>query len=73
MFDALSMRRPYKEPWPLDRIMQALHEGTGSHFDPEMVPVFASILPQVLQVKQRWDQREADKGEPFSASALLPP
>lgn len=73
VFDALSMRRPYKEPWPLDRIMQALHDGTGSHFDPEMAPVFASILPQVLQVKQRWDQREADEGEPFSASALLPP
>ncbi|WP_200930669.1 HD domain-containing phosphohydrolase [Pseudorhodoferax sp. Leaf274] len=73
VFDALSMRRPYKEPWPLERIMLALHEGAGSHFDPDMVPVFASILPQVLEVKQRWDQREADEGEPFSASALLPP
>lgn len=72
VFDALSMRRPYKEPWPLERIMATLHEGAGRHFDPALVPLFASILPQVLQVKERWDARELEDAERFSTSSIQP-
>ncbi|KQP22888.1 HD domain-containing phosphohydrolase [Pseudorhodoferax sp. Leaf267] len=61
VFDALSMRRPYKEAWPLDRIMAMLHEGSGSHFDPALVAVFDTILPRILEVKNSWDQREMDE------------
>ena len=56
VFDALSMKRPYKEPWPLDRIMETLHQDKGSHFDPRLIDIFDSILPQILEIKAKWDQ-----------------
>ena len=59
VFDALSMKRSYKEAWPLDRVMAALREGEGSHFEPRLLRLFESILPQVLEIKAQWDAREA--------------
>lgn len=58
VFDALSMRRPYKEPWPLDRILAELREGAGRHFDPSLIEAFFGILPRILAVKEEWDTRE---------------
>jgi len=37
VFDALSSRRSYKEPWPLPRILDYLREQRGRHFDPAIV------------------------------------
>lgn len=59
VFDALSMRRPYKEPWPLERILTELRQGAGRHFDPSLVETFFGILPRILSVKEEWDRREA--------------
>ncbi len=61
VFDALSMKRPYKEAWPLDRIMANLREGSGKHFDPRMVDLFVLILPRILEIKAGWDARESGK------------
>ncbi len=58
VFDALSMKRPYKEPWPLDKIMAHLAAGSGVHFDPELVTVFMSILPEILAIQGCWDDAE---------------
>lgn len=59
VFDALTMVRPYKEAWPIDRAVSTIENSAGSHFDPEMIEVFLSILPRILEVKHLWDQREA--------------
>jgi response regulator RpfG family c-di-GMP phosphodiesterase len=40
VFDALTSRRPYKEPFSLDLAFQLISEGSGKHFDPEIVRVF---------------------------------
>lgn len=40
VFDALSTVRPYKEAWPLERVLQTLREGAGSHFDPRLLALF---------------------------------
>ncbi len=61
VFDALSVRRSYKEPWPVDRILANLREGAGAHFDPDLVALFHSIMPQILQIKQDWDLRESEE------------
>lgn len=58
VFDALTMRRPYKEAWPIDRVMTTLREGSGNHFEPRLVERFESILPQVLEIKAVWDSRD---------------
>lgn len=59
VFDALAVRRSYKEAWPIERVVAALREGAGSHFEPAMVDTFLSILPRILDLKAIWDEREA--------------
>lgn len=59
VFDALSMKRPYKEPWPLDRIMARLAADSGVHFDPELVLLFTDILPEILAIQSRWNKADA--------------
>lgn len=58
VFDALTMKRPYKEAWPIDLVMATLREGAGAHFEPRLVKLFESILPQILDIKATWDARE---------------
>jgi len=58
VFDALSMKRPYKEAWPLERVMATLRAGAGSHFDPSLIAAFEGCLPRILELKADWDQRE---------------
>lgn len=58
VFDALGMKRPYKEAWPIDKIMATLHTGNGNHFDPFLIETFASILPKIVEIKKEWDTRE---------------
>lgn len=55
VFDALSMKRPYKEPWPLERVVQTLEQGSGTHFDPRLLVVFLGMLPEILDIQSRWE------------------
>ncbi|MCK9607759.1 MAG: response regulator [Methylomonas sp.] len=70
VFDALSMKRPYKEPWPLERILAALDEGSGSHFEPRLVETFKSILPSILEIKVSWDALETNDGENIKVEVI---
>ena len=54
VFDALTARRPYKEPWSIDDTLAHLRAQAGKHFDPDMVEVFIAQLPQLLVIKERW-------------------
>jgi putative nucleotidyltransferase with HDIG domain len=49
VFDALTSQRPYKEPFSFDRAMAMLEEGRGTHFDPELLDVFAPIAPKLYR------------------------
>ncbi len=59
VFDALSMKRPYKDPWPLEKIKHHVLDSAGSHFDPDMVQVFERVLPQLLAVREQWHAADA--------------
>ncbi len=59
VFDALTMKRPYKEAWPLERVMDTLQEGSGTHFDPRLLKCFMDILPRIYRIKVEWDARES--------------
>jgi putative two-component system response regulator len=61
VFDALSMQRPYKEPWPIGKIVDYLQAGAGVHFDPELVLVFCSILPQLLVIQKSWADKASSR------------
>ena len=60
VFDALSMKRPYKEPWAIGQIIDYIHAGAGAHFDPELVIIFTGILPQILAIQNQW-MEQAEK------------
>lgn len=40
VFDALISKRPYKEPWPIDRAYDYIRRDSGTHFDPDCVQAF---------------------------------
>ena len=43
VFDALTSRRPYKEPLSFDDTMEILENARGSHFDPALLDAFHGI------------------------------
>ncbi|MBV6340501.1 HD-GYP domain-containing protein [Candidatus Magnetobacterium casense] len=43
VFDALTSKRPYKEPFSYDKTVDILKQGRGSHFDPDILDVFLTI------------------------------
>jgi HD-GYP domain-containing protein (c-di-GMP phosphodiesterase class II) len=49
VFDALTSRRPYKEPFALDEAVRILREGRGSFFDPELIDAFAGIATSLYE------------------------
>lgn len=46
VFDALTSRRPYKQPFSLEQAMEILRKGRGTHFD----PIF---LDKILEIASR--------------------
>lgn len=58
VFDALTMKRPYKEAWSIDKAFDLLQKDSGSHFEPELVEHFMSIKEIILEIKNFWDQQE---------------
>lgn len=71
VFDALTMIRPYKDAWPLEKVLATLQDGSGSHFDPAIVGTFLSILPRILALRDEWAVREARYDGDFSAKEEL--
>lgn len=57
VFDALTMARPYKEVWSVERALSTLNEMAGSHLDKRLVDIFMQIMPQILEIKAKWDNK----------------
>ncbi|MDD2309268.1 MAG: response regulator [Desulfuromonadaceae bacterium] len=54
VFDALTSERPYKKAWSVAEAVEELRKQSGSHFDPELVEHFMTILPGVLMIGERF-------------------
>ncbi len=50
VFDALTSRRPYKEPFSFEASFEMIAEGSGKHFDPEIVRVFTNNKTRIYQL-----------------------
>ncbi|MEO5369018.1 MAG: response regulator [Magnetococcus sp. DMHC-1] len=59
VFDALTMRRPYKEPWSIDASMAEIRKNSGTHFEPRLADLFEKILLEIVQIKNEWDEKGA--------------
>lgn len=61
VFDALTSRRPYKEPMSLDQSLEILRKDAGSHFDPALVEAFARIAPALFRRLSEMTEAEAEE------------
>jgi len=43
VFDALTSRRPYKEPMSYEEAMDIIEKGRGAHFDPRLLDLFSGL------------------------------
>ncbi len=58
VLDALISRRPYKEPWPLEKALAFIQGEAGKHFDPALVERFQTLRPQVAAILQQFQDPE---------------
>ncbi len=58
VFDALTSVRPYKPAWSVEKTVDLIHSERGRHFDPAVVDAFAKVLPEFLELMERF----SDKG-----------
>lgn len=54
VYDALSSRRVYKEPWDEARVLETLRAQSGKQFDPEMIDAFFSCLDSIQSIAERY-------------------
>ena len=52
VFDALSSKRCYKEPMPLEKVLEIMKSDAGTHFDPNLVELFLNSLDRFLEIKE---------------------
>jgi PAS domain S-box-containing protein len=48
VYDALTSNRPYREAWTKERALEHILGEAGTHFDPEVVRAFVSLLSSTL-------------------------
>jgi response regulator RpfG family c-di-GMP phosphodiesterase len=58
VFDALSSRRIYKEPWSDKDIIAYLINNKGIQFDPELVDLFMENIDEILLIRNQLQGRE---------------
>jgi putative two-component system response regulator len=54
VFDALSSRRPYKKPLPIDKCFEIIEADRGEHFDPAVVDAFLSQRQAIADIQIRF-------------------
>ena len=60
VYDALISRRVYKEGMPHDKAVGIIIEGSGSHFDPDVVDAFVCIQDEFKDIAQRFADSDTD-------------
>ena len=76
VFDALTSRRPYKDPYPIEVAVDIIKKQRGQQFDPDVVDVFLENLDEFLKIKAEvgsaedvslsdfvWSERDQTEGK----------
>ena len=66
VYDALRSHRPYKKPFPIEKALDILREGSGKHFDPDVVEAFLAGFDAIREIEEQFS--DAEETEP-----ALPP
>lgn len=56
VFDALTMIRPYKKEWPVEKAVELIQQERGLHFDPDLVTAFLQSMTDILVVKEKFGE-----------------
>ena len=51
VFDALSSKRPYKDPFPRQKCFEILREGRGTQFDPAVIDAFFDCADEIVEIQ----------------------
>ena len=63
VFDALTSRRSYKDPFPFEKAISIISEGAGRHFDPTIVEAFLAEKEEVKRVAESFGEIERDNSD----------
>ena len=71
VFDALVAERVYKKPFPYEKAMAIITEGSGKHFDPDVVEAFTHISERLYGARTKLPpaQEGAEAGAGTGAAA----
>ena len=56
VYDALTTRRVYKPAYLHEQARDIILEGSGSHFDPDVVQAFLDAEDEIIRIRQQFDQ-----------------
>lgn len=58
VFDALSSKRPYKDPYPREKVIAIIREQRGKHFDPVLTDLFLNNVNEFLAIQNKFSPQE---------------
>jgi putative two-component system response regulator len=70
VYDALTTRRVYKPAFTHEKAKAIIVEGSGTHFDPNVVEAFLAVEDEIVRIKRRLDGAVAQAPEADAASLL---
>lgn len=68
MFDAMTSKRPYKDPYPVDLAVQIITKDRGISIDPQVVDAFIAKLDAILNVRGKASPYGIPDSRPFKLS-----
>jgi len=54
VLDAMTSKRPYKDPYPEDQALEIIRDGAGTHFAPDVYAAFMKALPEIRSIRKRF-------------------
>jgi len=58
VFDAITSKRPYKDPYPVEFAFDVIKKERGQHFDPDFADVFLENRDEIIKIKSEADSAE---------------
>lgn len=67
-FDALTSRRPYKDPYPPEMVFDIIRRERGRHFDPDITDLFLGAFEQLMAIRNKYGEVHHITLDDFSLS-----
>ncbi|BAU29308.1 putative two-component system response regulator [Aneurinibacillus soli] len=56
VFDALTSDRPYKKAWTVQEARAEIIQGSGTHFNPDLVTLFVDTFDELVSIKEQYNE-----------------